>query len=201
MQKNGQDGGARKYLEIKVLRHDLSVAAALALPVVILEMGGHVIPAFHHWIAHGIGMQSSWIVQLLLTTLVLIGPGRMFFAKGVPALRRGAADMNALVALGTGAAYAFPTVATFLPGFLPAPSRAFYFEAAAVIVALILLGRFLEARAKVALARRSAILPDSAPKRRGWNETARLPPCPSQRFRLMILSICAPATALRWMAP
>lgn len=56
--------------------------------------------------------------------------------------------MNSLVAVGTGAAYAYSVVATFLPAVLPASVRAVYFEAAAVIVVLILVGRYLEARAK-----------------------------------------------------
>ncbi|RJL03931.1 heavy metal translocating P-type ATPase [Paracoccus siganidrum] len=138
----------RKAGEIATLRRDLILAAILALPVFLLEMGGHMILAVHHWIAHNIGAQNSWMLQFALTTLVLIGPGRLFYAKGFPALLKGAPDMNSLVAIGTSAAWAFSTVATFAPGLLPETSRAVYFEAAAVIVVLILLGRFLEARAK-----------------------------------------------------
>jgi Cu+-exporting ATPase len=124
------------------------VAAALALPVFVLEMGGHIWPPFHHWIADRIGMQASWTIQALLTTLVLFGPGRLFFVKGLPALVRGAPDMNALVALGTGTAWAYSLAVTFLPGLVPDAYRAVYFEAAAVIVVLILAGRWMEARAK-----------------------------------------------------
>lgn len=124
------------------------IAAALTLPVVILEMGGHLFPAFHHWIARSIGMQTSGLIQFVLVTAVLSWPGRGFFALGVPALLRGAPDMNALVALGAGAAWAFSVVSLFAPALLPAGTAAFYFEAAAVIVTLILLGRLLEARAK-----------------------------------------------------
>jgi Cu+-exporting ATPase len=72
----------------------------------------------------------------------------VFFAKGLPALFKGAPDMNSLVALGTGAAWTYSVVATFLPTLIRADMRAVYFEAAAVIVVLILLGRLLEARAK-----------------------------------------------------
>ncbi|MEM9971274.1 MAG: copper-translocating P-type ATPase, partial [Pseudomonadota bacterium] len=78
----------------------------------------------------------------------LAGPGRVFFARGIPALVRGAPEMNSLVAIGAGAAFLFSTVATFAPGVLPAGAAHVYFEAAGVIVALILLGRWLEARAK-----------------------------------------------------
>jgi Cu+-exporting ATPase len=142
------DMGARKDAEAAALKRDLILAAGLALPVFLIEMGGHLVPPLHHWIAATIGQQASWVAQFVLTTLVLILPGRVFYAKGFPALLRGAPDMNSLVAVGTSAAYLFSVVATFLPSVLPAGSRAVYFEAAAVIVVLILLGRFLEARAK-----------------------------------------------------
>ena len=111
-------------------------------------MGGHVIPGVHHWIGATIGHETSWLIQFVLTTLVLIGPGREFYARGFPALAKGAPDMNSLVALGTSAAWAFSVVALFAPALLPEGTRAVYFEAAAVIVVLILLGRWMEARAK-----------------------------------------------------
>ncbi|MFT4620756.1 MAG: Cu+-exporting ATPase, partial [Polaromonas sp.] len=95
-----------------------------------------------------IGFQTSWMIQFALTTVLLLGPGRRFYTTGYPALLRRAPDMNSLVALGTSAAYGFSVVALFAPALLPAASRAVYFEAAAVIVTLILLGRWLEARAK-----------------------------------------------------
>ncbi|WP_418647741.1 heavy metal translocating P-type ATPase [Thauera butanivorans] len=139
---------AKKDAERAELQRDLGIAAVLALPVFILEMGSHMIPAMHHWVSHTLGTQTSWIIQFVLTTLVLLFPGRRFYAKGFPALFRLAPDMNSLVAVGTSAAYAYSVVATFLPGALPAGTVNVYYEAAAVIVALILLGRFLEARAK-----------------------------------------------------
>lgn len=134
--------------EEAALRRDVILAAALTLPVFVTEMGGHMIPALHHWLMASVGAQTLWLVQFVLTTLVLIGPGRRFFAHGIPALLRGAPDMNALVALGTGAAWAYSTVVVFAPGMLPAAARMPYFESAAVIVTLILLGRLLEARAR-----------------------------------------------------
>jgi len=138
----------RKAEEAGVLSRRMALAAILTLPVFVLEMGGHLIPAFHMWIAGTIGMQTSWVIQFALTTVVLAGPGRQFYLTGFPALLKGAPDMNSLVALGTGAAYGYSVVATFLPGLLPDGVRAVYYEAAAVIVVLILLGRWLEARAK-----------------------------------------------------
>lgn len=138
----------RKDVEHRDLARLTAFAAALALPVFLLEMGGHIYPPLHHWIAATIGMQASWVLQFVLTALVLAGPGRRFFLKGFPALVRGAPDMNSLVAVGTSAAFLFSTIVTFWPTVIPAAARAVYFEAAAVIVVLILFGRMMEARAK-----------------------------------------------------
>lgn len=138
----------RQAAELAALKRALIFAAVFALPVFVLEMGGHMVPAFHHWIAHNIGTQNSWYLQCVLTLIVLAGPGRRFFAKGIPALLRGAPDMNSLVAVGTTAAFVYSVVATFAPRLLPEGTVNVYYEAAAVIVALILLGRFMEARAK-----------------------------------------------------
>uniref|UniRef100_UPI003569D2A2 heavy metal translocating P-type ATPase n=1 Tax=Rhodosalinus sp. TaxID=2047741 RepID=UPI003569D2A2 len=142
------DRGARKAEEARAAARKTALAGALALPVFLLEMGGHMIPGAHALIGQTIGHQASWLIQFALTTLILIGPGREFFLRGVPALLKGAPDMNSLVAVGTAAAWGYSTVATFAPDLLPADVRAVYFEAAAVIVTLILLGRTLEARAK-----------------------------------------------------
>ena len=134
--------------ESAAILRNVILAAILTLPVFILEMGSHLIPAFHMAIEDSIGIQTSWFIQFVLTTAVLAGPGRVFARLGWPALLRRAPDMNSLVAMGTTAAWIYSTVATFIPSVLPDDSRAVYFESAAVIVVLILLGRFLEARAK-----------------------------------------------------
>ncbi len=134
--------------EASKLQRALIVAMLLTAPVFILEMGAHLFPGMHHWIATSIGTQRSWLVQAALCTAVLIGPGRVFFAKGIPALWRFAPEMNSLVALGAGSAWSYSMVATFAPAWLPPGTRNVYFEAASVIVTLILFGRMLEARAK-----------------------------------------------------
>lgn len=139
---------AGKEREYAHLKRDLAVAALLTLPVFVLEMGSHFIPAIHDLVMNTIGMQESRLIVFALTTIVLFGPGLRFFRKGIPALARLAPDMNSLVVLGTSAAWAYSVVATFLPGVLPAGTAVVYYEAAAVIVTLILLGRLLEARAK-----------------------------------------------------
>ncbi|MGO2435905.1 MAG: heavy metal translocating P-type ATPase [Serratia proteamaculans] len=142
-----QDTERREH-EARGLRRSLLIAATLTLPVFILEMGSHLVPAMHHWVMQVLGQQTSWYLQFVLATLVLFGPGLRFFRKGIPALLRGAPDMNSLVSVGTAAAYGYSVVATFVPEVLPQGTANVYFEAAAVIVSLILLGRTLEARAK-----------------------------------------------------
>lgn len=138
----------KKAEETASLYRDLWIALALALPVFILEMGSHLLPSFHHFVVYNIGTQNSWYIQFVLTTLVLLFPGRRFYQHGIPALLRLAPDMNSLVTVGTLAAYLFSVIATFFPFLLPQATVHVYFEAAAVIIALILLGRYLEARAK-----------------------------------------------------
>mgnify|MGYP002651391373 CR=1 FL=1 len=138
----------RRQLEADELFKKLIVAIILALPVFILEMGSHFIPALHHWIASNIGMQNSWYLQFILATLVMIFSGRQFFTHGIPALFRGAPDMNTLVAVGSLAAYSYSIVATFMPQLLPEANLAVYYESVVVIIVLILLGRYLEAKAK-----------------------------------------------------
>lgn len=120
------------------------IAAFLTLPVVVLAMGGHVWPAFFA----GIDTATNHWVQFALTTLVLFWPGAQFYQIGLPALLRGHPEMNSLVAIGTLAAWGYSCVVVLAPSLLPEQSRDVYFEAAAVIVTLILLGRALEARAK-----------------------------------------------------
>ncbi|MGJ0394408.1 MAG: heavy metal translocating P-type ATPase [Methylocystis sp.] len=139
---------ARREEEMAKLRFNLILSAALSAPVFIVEMGGHLIPAFHHWMMAAIGEEMIHYFSFLFATLVLFGPGAVFYVKGIPALLRGQPDMNALVAVGTLAAYLYSFVATFLPQLLPPGAVNVYYEAAVVIVTLILFGRFLEARAK-----------------------------------------------------
>lgn len=106
-------------------------------------MTGLHLPGFPTW------LHNAW-VQLGLTTPVMVWCGQSFFGGAVKALRRQTADMNTLVALGTGTAYLYSLVATLFPGILEAQGVApeLYYEPAAVIITLILLGRSLEHRAK-----------------------------------------------------
>lgn len=138
----------RQQREFSSLRKELIFSTLLTLPVFILAMGNHLVPAFSNWVQTSLGLQTSWWIQLLLTSLVLFIPGRRFYAVGIPALLKAAPDMNSLVALGATAAWGYSVIATVFPHWLPAQSVSVYFEASAVIVTLILAGRFMEARAK-----------------------------------------------------
>ncbi|MCJ2059286.1 heavy metal translocating P-type ATPase [Methylobacterium sp. J-048] len=151
------DPAARQEAEGRALRRDLIVAALLSAPVVVLDMGGHILPNLH-------GGAVTALVQAALATLVLAWPGRRFFRRGVPGLLRGHPDMNALVALGAGAAYLYSLVSTLVPGLLPAGAAHLYFEASVLIVTLILLGRTLESRARGRTGQAIAQLMDLAPK-------------------------------------
>jgi P-type Cu+ transporter len=119
------------------------VAAALSLPVVITAMSHGVFPALA-------GPWTLWL-QFALTTPVLFWCGRPFFVSALRAARHASANMDTLVALGSGAAYAASLAATLAPQLFSVGPHAHhppvYYEAAAVIVTLVLLGKFLEARA------------------------------------------------------
>ena len=152
--------------EAAPLRRAFVRAAALTIPVFVLEMGGHLVPAFHHWQMQTFGTFPLHLLQFVLTTAVLVGPGRVFIRLGVPALLKGAPEMNSLVVLGAGTAWAWSTLVTFAPQLVPETGRFVYFEAAAVIVTLILLGRWLEGRARgragAAIRGLMALRPDTA---------------------------------------
>lgn len=156
----------RNAAEARVLARDALIAAALTLPVMIVEMGGHALPAFHHWLTALVGPQLPRVLAFVLASAVLAFPGRRFLTSGLPGLLRGAPDMNALVALGTLAAWGYSSVSTFAPGLLPAGADHVYFEAVGTIVTLILLGRFLEARAKSRTGQRHPRPSGPAPRHR-----------------------------------
>lgn len=138
----------RREAELRNLRNSFALAAALTIPLFVMEMGSHYVPAIHTWIMTNIGTANNLYIQFALATVVLLGPGLRFFTKGIPNLLRGVPDMNSLVVLGTSAAWGYSVVSTFLPSMLPPGTAYVYYEAAAVIATLILLGRYLEARAR-----------------------------------------------------
>ena len=139
---------ARKAYETAQQRRNLLIAVAFTLPIFIVEMGGHMGWPGAHAVSAWLGEGTLALIEGLLSTVVLFGPGRQFFSRGWHAARRAAPDMNTLVALGAGASWAFSVLTALRPEWFPVEARHLYFEAAAVIVVLILVGRYLEALAK-----------------------------------------------------
>jgi Cu+-exporting ATPase len=131
------------------MRRDVALGAALALPVLLLSMLPMVWPALGAALLRAAPVPRFWDwVQFALTTAVLFGPGRRFFRTGAIAYRHLSPDMNSLVATGTGAAWAYSTLVLLAPQGFPAESRHVYFDSAAVVVAVILAGKYLEELAK-----------------------------------------------------
>lgn len=127
------------------------VGLALALPVFALEMGGHVFGDFVHAI---VGVKTSIWIQFALGTPAVLWAGWPFFLRGWRSILSLRLNMFTLIAIGTGTAYAYSVVATLAPGIFPPAFRSpsgdvpVYFEAAAVIIVLVLLGQMLELRAR-----------------------------------------------------
>ncbi|MGH1369791.1 MAG: heavy metal translocating P-type ATPase [Maritimibacter sp.] len=142
------DLDARKAKAARDLGRLTLLSAVLTLPIFAAEMGGHLVPRFHHWLNAVIGLEQLHIAEFALTLLILLVPGRRFFSKGLPQLFRGTPDMNSLVSVGTLAAFFYSTLAVFTPHIFPPNTANVYFESAAVIITLLLFGRFMEARAK-----------------------------------------------------
>jgi Cu+-exporting ATPase len=135
--------------ELRDMTRRFWTGTALTVPVFALEMGGHLFD-----IHHLIGQQTSNWVQLLLGTPVVLWAGWPFFTRAVASVKNRSLNMFSLIALGTGAAWLYSIVGTLLPSLFPPDLRsedgavAVYFEAAAVITVLVLLGQVLELRAR-----------------------------------------------------
>ena len=125
------------------------IGLVLTLPVFVLEMGGHLLG-----LDHLLGRSTSNWLQVLFATPVVLWAGWPFFVRGWQSVVNRSLNMFTLIALGTGVAWAYSVVATVAPGVFPPAFRsadgsvAVYFEAAAVIVVLVLLGQVLELRAR-----------------------------------------------------
>ena len=142
------DAETRQEAARKKLLRRVVFAAAFTLPIIILDMGGMMIPAFGAWLHETLGRQGLHVLLFTLGSVVQFGPGLQFYRTGWASIRHGSPDMNALVMIGTTAAYGYSVVATFAPGILPEGTAHVYFEAAAVIITLILVGRYLETIAR-----------------------------------------------------
>jgi Cu+-exporting ATPase len=137
--------------ELASMRRRMRVGAVLTIPLLALSMGDMLPGAPLHYV---LGARLVAWAQLLLATPVVLWGGAPFFVRAWESLRRRSPNMFTLIGLGTGAAYAHSVVATFAPGVFPAAFRdhtgavPLYFEAAAVVVVLVVVGQVLELRAR-----------------------------------------------------
>ncbi|MET0936042.1 MAG: copper-translocating P-type ATPase [Luteibacter sp.] len=151
--------------ELHDMNRRLRVGLGLAVPVVVLEMGGHLFD-----LQRFIGGQASNWVQLALATPVVLWAGWPFFVRAWASVRNRSLNMFSLIALGTGAAWLYSLVGTLAPQRFPDEFRMadgavpIYFEAAAVITVLVLLGQVLELRAREKTSGAIRALLDLAPK-------------------------------------
>ena len=138
----GDAEAAERQAEIRDLSRRVLIGAVLSAPVALAVM-------LHEFFGVGVPdlLLNPWF-QLTLTTPVMFYTGWPIHATGWRALRHRSAEMNALITLGTCAAYGYSLWATLAPGLLPASVREVYYEAVGVILTLILLGRLFEAKAK-----------------------------------------------------
>ncbi|HEY0439626.1 MAG TPA: heavy metal translocating P-type ATPase, partial [Xanthobacteraceae bacterium] len=151
--------------ELADMTRRLWIGALLTAPVFLLEMGGHLTG-----LTERIGQQTSNWIQLALATPVVLWAGWPFFERGWKSLVSRNLNMFTLIALGTGVAWLYSVVATLAPGLFPPTLRGHdgavpvYFEAAAVITVLVLLGQVLELRARDSTGGAIRALLDLAPK-------------------------------------
>ena len=143
-----EDSG--EHAEIRSLSRKFWIALGFTVPVLFIAMG-HLIPGLHieRWIPKSV---SKWI-EFVLATPVVLWAGGMFFSKAWRSLVNRSLNMFTLIATGVGAAYFYSAVAVIAPGIFPESFResgevGLYFEAAAVITVLVLLGQLLEAKAR-----------------------------------------------------
>jgi len=109
------DTAAAQKADAEALKRLTMISAVLTLPVFAMEMLGHAVPAIRETVETTLGQRNAWTIQFVLVTLVMVWPGQQFLTRGFPALLNGRPDMNALVALGTTAAWAYSTLSLFAP--------------------------------------------------------------------------------------
>jgi len=124
------------------------LAAALAAPVVILEMGSHIFHGFGEFLGALPVPGGRNMVLLALAAAVQFGPGLRFYQSGLRSLARFSPDMNTLVMLGTSAAFFYSAGGTLWPGAFGPGGGHLYFESSAAIIAIVLIGRWMEAAAR-----------------------------------------------------
>jgi Cu+-exporting ATPase len=136
--------------ELRDMTRRFAIGAALAAPIIVLGMGGHLMPSLDRYISMG---ASMWL-QFVLATPIVLWCAWPFFQRAWASVLNRSPNMFTLIALGVGASYLYSLAATFAPGLFPTSLREHggfipvYYEAAAVVTVLVLLGQVLELRAR-----------------------------------------------------
>ncbi|GGO38784.1 heavy metal translocating P-type ATPase [Deinococcus humi] len=150
MGREDQEREARER-EVNHLRSQVLFSTVFAVPLLLLAMVPMVVPGAEDWLMNvggdGVMAALNW-VMLALALPIQFGPGRRFYRLGWTSLKHRSPDMNALVMIGTSAAFVYSVIATVAPGIFPEGTAHVYYEASGVVITLILLGKFFEAVAK-----------------------------------------------------
>ncbi|EYB66456.1 heavy metal translocating P-type ATPase [Deinococcus phoenicis] len=148
--REDQEREARER-EVNHLRRQVQFSAVFAIPLLLIAMVPMLVPAVNDWLmttfGHGVMTTLNW-VMLALALPIQFGPGLRFYRLGWKSLKNRSPDMNALVMIGTTAAFLYSLVATVAPGIFPEGTAHVYYEASGVVITLILLGKYFEAIAK-----------------------------------------------------
>ncbi|UBV45286.1 heavy metal translocating P-type ATPase (plasmid) [Deinococcus taeanensis] len=150
LSREDQEREARAQ-EVKHLQRQVLFSAVFAVPLLLIAMIPMLVPAAEEWLmtsfGHSVMGTLNW-VMLALALPIQFGPGRRFYRLGWTSLRHRSPDMNALVMIGTSAAFLYSLIATVAPGLFPEGTAHVYYEASGVVITLILLGKYFEAVAK-----------------------------------------------------
>ncbi len=139
--------------ELRDMTRRFRVCAVLSVPLLVVAMGD-LIPGVHGWLQSLASARTLTLLELILATPIVLWGGRPFFVRGYQSVVNKSPNMFTLIALGVGVAYIYSLIAALFPGIFPDAFRdasgevGVYFEAAAVIVTLVLLGQVLELRAR-----------------------------------------------------
>ncbi|GHF58078.1 Cu+-exporting ATPase [Deinococcus metalli] len=145
--RSDQEREARER-EVRRLRQAVTFSAAFAVPLLLLAMVPMLWMPAHMWLASVVNERTLNVILLALAAPVQFGPGRRFYRLGWASLKHRSPDMNSLVMIGTSAAFFYSVLVTVAPGIFPEGTAHVYYEASAVVITLILLGKYFEAIAK-----------------------------------------------------
>ena len=187
----GPRAGRARAEDRRAPRRGCSWASALSVPVLRRQHARDVFPWAPAW------LRNPWVL-LALTTPVQFWVGWPFHAGFLHELRHRSASMTTLVSIGTNAAYFFSLAVTLWPHRFMAPGAMPYYETSALLITLVVLGRWLEARARGRTSDAIRRLVALRPARRGCCAQAARSTCPSRRWRSATGSASGPGSACRW---